>query len=48
MIVAWIAGEKGLVRQECTGPRIPDGALWIDCVDITPEEEHLAEHHGCT
>jgi magnesium transporter len=43
MIVAWVAGEKGLVRREVTGSEIPSEAIWIDCIDITAEEEKLVE-----
>lgn len=43
MIVAWTAGAKGLIRQECPGGRVPDGALWVDCIDITTDEEHTVE-----
>lgn len=43
MIVAWTAGEKGLLRHEVSGPSIPDGAIWIDCIDVTPDEERTLE-----
>jgi magnesium transporter len=42
MIVAWVPGEKGLVRREVQGA-IPDAALWLDCIEITPDEEKLVE-----
>lgn len=43
MIVAWTAGEKGLVRQPTAAGALPEGAIWLDCVEITPEEERLVE-----
>jgi magnesium transporter len=43
MIVAWIPGAKGLAKSEVVGSAIPSEAIWIDCIEITPEEEKLLE-----
>ncbi|MEK7415452.1 MAG: CorA family divalent cation transporter, partial [Planctomycetota bacterium] len=43
MIVAWVIGEKGLLKQECTATAVPKGAVWLDCIDITTDEEKLLE-----
>lgn len=43
MIVAWVANEKGLQRRECSGNDLPEGAVWVDIVDITPDEERSVE-----
>lgn len=43
MIVAWTAGEKGLIRHDVSGSAIPANAVWLDCIDITPEEEKTVE-----
>ncbi len=39
MIVAWSVGEKGLVKQDVVGAAIPGNAIWLDCIDMSPEEE---------
>ncbi len=43
MIVAWIPGAKGLAKNEVSGSAIPPEAIWLDCFEITPEEEKLVE-----
>jgi magnesium transporter len=43
MIIAWTPGEKGMVKQEIAGSAIPPKAVWLDCTDITPEEEKALE-----
>lgn len=46
MIVAWIPCEKGLTRQELGEGPIPSQAVWLDVVEITPEEETRIEALG--
>jgi len=43
MLVAWTPGAKGLAKSQVSGSAIPAEAIWIDCIDITPEEEKLLE-----
>jgi magnesium transporter len=43
VIIAWIPGEKGLERHEVAGEAVPERAIWLDAVDITPDEEKLIE-----
>ena len=43
MIVAWIPGAKGLSKSEVIGSAIPSAAIWLDCFEITPEEEKILE-----
>lgn len=43
MIVAWVPGEKGLAKREVSGSAVPSEAIWLDCVEITPEEERNLE-----
>ncbi len=43
MIVAWIPGAKGLAKSEVIGSAIPAEAIWLDCIEITPEEEKILE-----
>ena len=43
MIIAWVPGERGLVRQECQADCIPDSAIWIDLLDPTRDEEQYSE-----
>ncbi|HYE08514.1 MAG TPA: CorA family divalent cation transporter, partial [Planctomycetota bacterium] len=43
MISAWTPGEKGLDRHDVAGSAIPAAAVWIDVLEITPDEEKLLE-----
>ncbi|MBA3937842.1 MAG: magnesium transporter CorA family protein [Planctomycetes bacterium] len=43
MITAWLPAEKGLKKNECDAHALPEGALWIDLVDVSREEETLIE-----
>ncbi len=43
MIFAWVPGERGLVRHECAIGGIPPGAVWIDLLDPSKEEETTTE-----
>lgn len=43
MIVAWTVGEKGLAKREVSGAALPVDTIWIDCIDITPDEERMVE-----
>ncbi|MCS6970856.1 MAG: magnesium transporter [Planctomycetota bacterium] len=43
MIVAWAPADKGLERRPLAEGAIPPEVVWLDCIDITPEEERLVE-----
>jgi magnesium transporter len=43
MIVAWIPGAKGLAKHEVSGSAIPSEAIWLDCFELTPDEETVLE-----
>jgi magnesium transporter len=47
MITAYLSTEKGLQPQAVTDLSLPDGAVWLDIVDITPDEEKMLEHRFC-
>ncbi|MET0312870.1 MAG: magnesium transporter CorA family protein [Hansschlegelia sp.] len=43
MIIVYAARDGALARVEPAGGRLPDGAVWIDLVEPTPEEDRLVE-----